>query len=490
MNIDNSISIKKLLITQQEMVLIKNSEEVKNVEIYGNLYECLERYKKLSKQDLENDMVFDDKSKVILLSQKNKKEMIAKIMREWYAVKEYDIADTNMNCQLCGKTNKYIFYIHNKLNDIELHIGSDCVKKFPDIIGIRFEQKELSQQRTENLRQKRKIEFEVMEGDELSFLDDVEKQYKNYRVMLPYNLNERIKETLYQLNSIKTSYIKSGGALEVVFEKYKKLKIQIRQLLEEATKHQEKFQNNILVCDKDTAEWLLVNNPRIGEKVAKNKGIFTEETLKSVWYPKYVEKVLPRIRKHLGDEDLRLLQINGNEIVFGIKNKRYYYPVSFSISINKFMQEIGSACLTNKEYVFTKKDLKDIRINVTKKNFEAVYNSILSVMKKYGYDFIIEDKTEQAYWKKMPYSEKRNKWSNHVTAIGAMYKKSNIETLLNAISPYLLEDEIVLDKNFGQVIKKMESGKAWLTQEDKNLNEQIARQAKGMQKQREFVHYR
>lgn len=39
---DNS---KKLLITQQEMTLIKNSNEVKDMELYGNMYSCIEDYK-------------------------------------------------------------------------------------------------------------------------------------------------------------------------------------------------------------------------------------------------------------------------------------------------------------------------------------------------------------------------------------------------------------------------------------------------------------
>ena len=151
---NNNISTKKLLVTQQEMILIKSSEEVKNVDIYGNMYDCLARYQKLSMQDLLNDKVFDDKAKVVLLNHENKKDMLTKIMQEWYAVKEYDIVDTNLNCQLCGKKNKYVFYIHNKLNETELHIGSDCVKKFPDIIGIKLERKKLSKAFYASLQEK------------------------------------------------------------------------------------------------------------------------------------------------------------------------------------------------------------------------------------------------------------------------------------------------------------------------------------------------
>ena len=60
--------VQRLLITQQEMVLIKNSNETKNIEVYGNLYDCVQEYKKLSKADLDNNRVFDKKARTVLLN--------------------------------------------------------------------------------------------------------------------------------------------------------------------------------------------------------------------------------------------------------------------------------------------------------------------------------------------------------------------------------------------------------------------------------------
>ena len=102
--------VQRLLITQQEMVLIKNSNETKNIEVYGNLYDCVQEYKKLSKADLDNNRVFDKKARTVLLNPENKKIMMNKIMEEWYSVKNFDVVDTLIKCQLCGRPNKYIFY--------------------------------------------------------------------------------------------------------------------------------------------------------------------------------------------------------------------------------------------------------------------------------------------------------------------------------------------------------------------------------------------
>ena len=71
---------QRLLITQQEMILIKSSNETTNIELYGNLYDCIQNYTKLSKIDLENNIVFDKKARTELLNLENKKVMMDKIM--------------------------------------------------------------------------------------------------------------------------------------------------------------------------------------------------------------------------------------------------------------------------------------------------------------------------------------------------------------------------------------------------------------------------
>lgn len=43
----------KLLLKQDEMILLKNSEAVKNTETYGNMYDCVMPYKVLSEIDLQ-----------------------------------------------------------------------------------------------------------------------------------------------------------------------------------------------------------------------------------------------------------------------------------------------------------------------------------------------------------------------------------------------------------------------------------------------------
>ena len=194
-------------------------------------------------------------------------------------------------------------------------------------------------------------------------------------------------------------------------------------------------------------------------------------------------------RRHLKDGDIKILKTNGPNIRFRIKSDRYIYPVEFQMPIKTFMKNIGCYCLTEQKYTFEKSDLSDISIDITMKNYEAVYNSIIFHLREHGYDFIIEENTMQAYWKKLPSYERRNKWSNHTNQVGAMYKKSSINKFLTVMNPYLLRDERFIESEFESICRQMEGGSVWLTQNDKNMNEQIAMEAKGLQKQREFTHY-
>ena len=57
----------KLLLKQDEMILLKNSEAVKNIETYGNMYDCVMPYKVLSEIDLQKNELFNTKARATIL---------------------------------------------------------------------------------------------------------------------------------------------------------------------------------------------------------------------------------------------------------------------------------------------------------------------------------------------------------------------------------------------------------------------------------------
>lgn len=74
----------KLLLKQDEMILLKNSEAVKNIETYGNMYDCVMPYKVLSEIDLQKNELFNTKARATILGNKNL--LFQEIKDEWYAI--------------------------------------------------------------------------------------------------------------------------------------------------------------------------------------------------------------------------------------------------------------------------------------------------------------------------------------------------------------------------------------------------------------------
>ena len=109
-------------------------EAVKNIETYGNMYDCVMPYKVLSEIDLQKNELFNTKARATILGNKNL--LFQEIKDEWYAIGCNDETTEEVHCQLCGRKNKRIFYIKNRKNNNELHVGSACIKKFPDIENI------------------------------------------------------------------------------------------------------------------------------------------------------------------------------------------------------------------------------------------------------------------------------------------------------------------------------------------------------------------
>ena len=478
-----------LLITQQEMVLIKNSEEAKNTSAYGNLYECLNKYSKLSETDLKNNIVFDKKACAVIHN--NKSMLLDNIKEEWRSTKYYEAHGKRVNCQLCGTPNIKIHYITNNRNGIELHIGSECVKNYNTIDGIKMSVKNFKNEKKERLKQQRKIEFESFGLDDVSFISNAENYLSSFPIMLPYKIFRDTQDIIYNLNLIKTSYINSGGNQMEVIDKFNVLRTKFNEQVVKVDNFYKLNINKPLVCKKYLSEWLLSNDSNLWEHVSKNNAFLDCEALKFIYLPKFIAENIQTFNKCLVNKDINITGVEKTIIRFVIKNNLYPTSLTFTMPIKYFMKNIGCYCMTNSDYVFTRDDLVNISIEDTKSHFNTIYNRIHKTLVKHGYDFIIENKTNQAYWKRcaqIPHN--KSKWSNRNLNMSSLYMKSSIQKLLSVLSSLVLLDDTALDFNFKTFVTKMESGSVWITQREKDHDEEIIAEARGLQKRKDFIHYK
>jgi hypothetical protein len=330
---------KKLLIRESEMILIKNSETAKNTEIYGNLYQVIQPYNKFTQEDFYKNTLIDEKAKVVILN--NMKMLIGDIIQEWSAIGYSDEAVGEEHCQLCHTLNKWVYYIKNKNNDNELHVGSDCIKKFPGIENVSTINRDYKQRNLIESEKKRRIQFETIDINDINYAKDIKEKFENLDIVLPIEFYNQIESTLYDFNFLKTNFIKSGGDLSKITTIYYELKAKLESLWNATLDYYNKNKTKRLICHKDEGDWLRKNNNDIWVEVARNNGFLTKETLKHLYYTNYVRNHLKDFTEHLSDGSIKITGIEGNFIKFYVFDDRYRYRVSFGISIMTFMKETG-----------------------------------------------------------------------------------------------------------------------------------------------------
>ena len=474
-----------LILKKQDLILLKCSEETKNTDIYGNLFECLKPYKRLSKKDLDNDIVFDSKARMSL--NHNIKEIIELIHKEWFARTEFEIAVKETHCQLCGRQNTYICWIKNRINKNELHVGRDCVKHFKDINGIDVAIQKLNTKIRDTTKESRRSDFDSALEENIDFTKNAKERVDLFPVELPYKLYIQIEEAINSCNRIRTSYITSGGELSECIKKFQLKKQEFETLYKKAEEHYRLYKSNRLVCTREISNWLKKSFPLIITDIQKSKGILNEETLKFVYEPNFIKSNLSLFSKCLKDEDVSILNVDGSVIRFKIKNKRFVHPIYFTMDIKSFMKNIGCHCLTQQGYRFSKINISPT-IERTSSNMNVVLNYITGVMQKTMYNIVIEEKISQLYWEKKQ-NLSLSKWARHLEEIKPIYKTTTIENLFIIMSQILFSDDSSENDISKFVACKIEMSGRWITKEEKDRNVQVAYDAAGMQRQKEYVPY-
>lgn len=478
----------KLVLTQDEVILLKNSETIKNKEIYGTLSMAIQQYKTVSEKDLMEDILFDDKAKVVLLN--NKKMLIDNIKDEWYGIGCSDESTKEIRCQLCSHLNRWVYYIKNRNNGNELHVGSECIKKFKDIENIKQITKDRKEQDRKLALEKRTIEFEQLDIDDINFVKESEEKFKSIDVVLPYELYESIRNSLYNLNYIRTEYIKNGGNIDEVGKRYFELKNRHKELWEEASSFYRKTRKEKLICNKKVGDWIKEKNLEIWTQISKNKGKLSVDTLKYIYEPEFIERHLEDFERCNTDDDIKILRVNGNKIAFRIINSDYFSGLVFEVALDWFMENVGCYCLCDDQYKYTRKNLVKITIPPLQANLLAILNRINYIVEKMGYKLEISEVTTQLYYKRLEKIGKQNKYSRKAVVLQEEgYKKIAKEYIFRDFQQLVFLGDSDIERIYKEKFRLLESRGGWISKKDKEENERLAGEAASMNKQREFIPY-
>lgn len=476
--------MSNLLITSEEMVMIKKSNAAKDMNTFGNLYSCLLPYQRLSECDLHKNDILDEKARSTILN--NKSMLLTNCNSEWTGSALYDETEDSVKCQLCGQPNFKLFYITNSDNGNELHIGSSCISKFKilDSSSIRLARKDFKIRKQHRDEDQRRIEFDTHETD-YTFIKRIENNFNTIDILLPFDLITTLKNLLYELNNTRTSYIKHGGDKEIIFNQYDAFKKSYLFEWEKAILHYNENKDNPLVCNRAAANWLLLNKNDIYEKVSKNNGIFEYDTLLHVYEETFIKDKLSTFKHHIANKkELKLQKYQFNQLYFTIKNDTYPVPLPFRVRTDWFMSNIGSSCLTDTNYKFSENNLKEgLRIDFSLATFDVLYNALIDILLSLHLDLEYDSSTDYIYLIKIPdHITNPRAWRSFKNTNDVLYKRFRKDILINKIASVCFESPDRIKCTFNMLARNRDN---WISKADKDNFASIANNS--LQKQKEFI---
>lgn len=392
----------KSILSRDEMSLLLNSEEPKNIKLYGNLYSIICDLPKLKAVTLEQLPDIDNKAKAALTY--NKKTFIDTVIKEWYAerVSEEDPAQ-KVRCGLCNTPNKYLYYIRNRKNNTLLNVGSHCITKFPGIEGYIEQKKQLSEIHKGHQIIKRRNEFYEHFPDYEDFISNAEKYFSTLPILLPYGLYTNLQNTIERMRLIATKYVNEGkkpydsqldsfGLFQLATDNYNRLRI-------DSNKHINSNINKELICKRPEIDWMISENKTtLLQQISENGGLYTLNTLKNMYSFSFVKGYLDLILCRNNSDLMRFEKITEGSIVFSFNKFGYQPPISFAILLKNFMQNIGADCIINDSFGYGSKEILSIsNIINSKGNLLSIIEYIDNMMNLLNCAFLLDETSKSLY---------------------------------------------------------------------------------------------
>ena len=398
-----SRKVTKSILSRDEISLLINSEQIKNVEIHGNLYNVLsklEKYQAITLDELiENGL---DKNGITLLT-KTKGKLIEDITHEWYVEnKSAEDTDKKIRCGLCNTPNRYLFYIRNRLNHKQLNVGSSCMKKFPEIEGYTNHKYELGKIQRNQQQTARWLKFHNKFPDAESIIDSAQFYFDNLPILLPYKIYSHLEEVVNLLHIIYIKYVKYGkipdgysqnafDLFDEILNKYNSLKIKSDNFVK----------NNInkqFICKRSEIDWMKQTKKELLlKKISLNDGQYTIETIGDIVSVDFIIQNFDIFNNKIPSKFIKLIPLKDkySSLQFTIKQDGEYL---YDVNIKKFMKQIGAKCFFDSKYKICEEDLFRIsKLAISNKNLEHIIELIKYNLSKTGYALLIDDYTDNLY---------------------------------------------------------------------------------------------
>ena len=130
---------------------------------------------------------------------------------------------------------------------------------------------------------------------------------------------------------------------------------------------------------------------------------------------------------------------------------------------------------------------KDISIEQTNSNFDAMCNRIMEPLKRIGLQIEKSMYTDEKYYVRLPKITRISKWSDRVETTEIGYKKVAESAIFVKFSGLIFSSDKEIEDFFSKILNRLNKTK-WLTKDEKDKMEEISKSL-SIQQQKEFTPY-
>lgn len=388
-NIPNSLAEQdNTILTLDELILFRCSEELKNTKKYSNLYDILCKIESKRSTPIEEIHGLSDKAISILISKK--KELKESIVNEWEANGYGYDPSQNAKCDFCyRKNNKYFFHIKNIKNGIVLTVGSTCVGKFLKIKGYDKQKKLIDQDKKQRSLLMQNAELHNYTKIVNQFFE-AEGYFLSLPILLPYGIYYKLQEIISTMKTLCRDYNRNSIEFQIEWEKFQQLKTQADSIIKNNI-------NDPLICKKREIDWIIANQKnKLLEEISLNNGKYTIETLCSIYSEDFMQENLNKIIHGNNSNSIYFGECNPISIVVLYRNSKFFEQISYQISLEKLMKTIGCNCILNENYFYDENDILPISIIMnTQNNIYTIIKYISSIVDGFGCTFLYNSSNDE-----------------------------------------------------------------------------------------------
>ena len=391
-------------LSRDEISLLINSEEAKDTQLYGNLYEILLQLREPKATTLEQLEYHNLNYHGVSALSYNKHTLIDNATKEWRATTNIiDNPKRNARCQLCNAPKlRYECHIRNVKNNTELLVGSECVNKFK-IDGYLNQKKQLAQIKKGHKIVKRRNQFYSHFPDYEEFISNAEKYFSTLPILLPYELYTKLQNTIERMRLIASKYINEGkkpydsqldsfGLFQLAIDNYNRLKV-------DSDNHVHRNINKELICKRPEIEWLISENKtNLLQQISENEGLYTLSTLKNIYSNDFIQKYLESILLKCNSNLMKFERLNENTLIFSFNKLGYQPSILFNVHLKDFMQHIGANCIINNDFTYGSKEILSISTIINANgNLLSIIEYIDNMMNLLNCVFLVDDISNSLY---------------------------------------------------------------------------------------------